>query len=230
MMKNIAIIPARSGSKGLKNKNIIELNGRPLMSYSIEAAINSQCFDTIMVSTDSKEYAEIAKKLGAEVPFFRSDSTSTDAASSWDAVEEVLNSYQLLGKEYDTFCLLQPTSPLRSYEDIINAYKLFVEKKASVVVSITELEHPISWCGTIGPENSLENFISRNDMKRRQIQDRYYRPNGAIYICSTSYFKEDHYLYGSNSFAYIMPRERSMDIDTELDLRITEALINTFLQ
>ena len=121
-MKNIAIIPARSGSKGLPDKNIKELNRRPLIAYSIEAALNSGCFDTVMVSTDSEKYAEISRYYGAEVPFLRSEQTSSDSASSWDTVLEVLDRYESLGKTFDTFCLLQPTSPMRTADDIKSAY------------------------------------------------------------------------------------------------------------
>ena len=113
-MKNIAIIPARAGSKGLPDKNIKLLNGKPLLQYSVEAALGSGCFDKVMVSTDSEKYAEIAREAGAEVPFLRSAYTSTDKASSWDMVEEVLDGYERLGWTFDTFCLLQPTSPMRT--------------------------------------------------------------------------------------------------------------------
>ena len=120
-MKNIAIITARSGSKGLPHKNIKLLNGKPLMAWSIEAALKSGMFDTVIVSTDSEEYARIAREYGAEVPFLRSEATSGDNANSWDTVAEVLDNYRKLGREFDTFMLLQPTSPLRSAEDIQRA-------------------------------------------------------------------------------------------------------------
>ena len=122
-MKNIAIIPARSGSKGLKDKNIRNLNGRPLLAWTIEAAVRSGEFDEIMVSTDSEAYAEIARRYGADVPFLRSPATATDTASSWDTVAEVLENCRERGSTFDTFCLLQPTSPLRNAEDIRNAYR-----------------------------------------------------------------------------------------------------------
>ena len=134
-MKNIAIIPARAGSKGLPDKNIKLLNGKPLLQYSVEAALGSGCFDKVMVSTDSEKYAEIAREAGAEVPFLRSAYTSTDKASSWDMVEEVLDGYERLGWTFDTFCLLQPTSPMRTAEDIARAYGILREKNAFAVVS-----------------------------------------------------------------------------------------------
>ena len=119
-MNNLAIIPARSGSKGLKDKNIKLLNNQPLISYTIDAANKTGIFSHVMVSTDSKVYADIAQKYGAEVPFLRSKDNSCDVASSWDVVKEVLREYAKLGITFDTVALLQPTSPLRSDKDIMN--------------------------------------------------------------------------------------------------------------
>lgn len=224
-MKNIAIIPARSGSKGLKDKNIKDLCGKPLMAYSIEAACRSSQFDEVMVSTDSEEYAEVARKYGADVPFLRSEMTASDTASSWDMVEEVLQGYERMGREFDTFCLLQPTSPMRTIEDILAAYKLYQSKCAGAVVSLCELEHPLSWCGALGEDGSLNGFIRREQGKQRQVQKKYYRLNGAIYIVSVLEFRKDPFLYRENTYAYIMPRDRSVDIDTEFDFRFAEFLI-----
>lgn len=120
-MRAIAIIPARSGSKGLKDKNIKELNGKPMMAYTIEAANSCGIFDCVHVSTDSEKYANIARKYGADVPFLRGDELSGDNSSSWNFVRYVLFMYSKLGIEYDLFSLLQPTSPLRTAEDINNA-------------------------------------------------------------------------------------------------------------
>ena len=127
-MKNIAMIPARSGSKGLKDKNIRLLNGKPLLAYSIEAAIQSKLFDEIMVSTDSSYYADIAEKYGAKVPFLRSEGNSSDSASSWDTVQEILSFYRNAGEEFDSFCLLQPTSPLRMRK-ILSMHMIFTRRK-----------------------------------------------------------------------------------------------------
>lgn len=224
-MKNIAIIPARSGSKGLKDKNIKELCGRPLMAYSIEAAHRSGQFDEVMVSTDSEQYAETARKYGAEVPFLRSAATAGDTAGSWDMVEEVLQGYERIGRKFDTFCLLQPTSPLRTSEDISAAYELYCAHNAAAVVSLCELEHPLAWCGMLGENGSLDGFIKRDQGKQRQAQEKYYRPNGAIYIVSISEFRKDSFLYRENSYAYIMAKDRSVDIDTESDFRFAEFLM-----
>lgn len=225
MMNNIAVIPARSGSKGLPDKNIKELNGKPLMVYSIEAAINSSLFKTVMVSTDSEVYAEIARDYGAEVPFLRSAETSSDSATSWDTVLEVLDGYENIGCTFDTFCLLQPTSPLRMSEDIVAAYDIFTSRNAFSIVSMTELEHPLSWCGTLGENDSLDGFIEKGKEKQRQVQEKHYRPNGAIYIASIPEFRKESFLYRKGSFAYVMPKERSVDIDTEFDFRFAEFLM-----
>lgn len=224
-MNNIAIISARCGSKGLPDKNIKELNGKPLMAYSIEAAIESRLFSVVMVSTDSERYAAIAKAYGAEVPFLRSRATSSDSASSWDVVEEVLHGYEGIGMQFETFCLLQPTSPLRTAEDLVKAYTIYDEKQAIAVLSMTELDHPLAWCGKIDETLSLDGFNVRSQDDQRQKLDKFYRPNGAIYIVSIPEFRKDKFLYREYSYAYIMPKERSVDIDTEFDFRFAEFLM-----
>lgn len=224
-MKNIAIIPARSGSKGLPNKNIKELAGKPLIAHSIEAAIQSDCFDEVMVSTDSEKYAEIAKKFGASVPFLRSKKTSTDIATSWDTVDEVLNSYRKLNREFDTFCLLQPTSPLRTVEDIKASYEIYTKKASFAVVSVCETEHSPLWSGHLPATNEFVNFINPANMKRRQDTGKFYRINGAIYIVNIKMFKSDRFFYHKGSFAYIMSQERSVDIDTEVDFKLAELIM-----
>ena len=181
-MKNLAIIPARSGSKGIKDKNIRDLNGKPLIAYTIEAAINSREFEEVMVSTDSEKYARIAERLGATVPFLRSQATATDVASSWDMVEEVLEGYGSLGKAFETFCLLQPTSPLRTSDDIRSAYRLYREKADFAVVSVCEAEHSPLWAGHLPDSGEFVGFIDKDALKQRQVGSRYYRLNGAIYI------------------------------------------------
>ena len=224
-MKNIAIIPARSGSKGLPNKNIKLLHGKPLLAYTIEAALQSGCFTEVMVSTDSERYAEIARTYGANVPFLRSEKMSSDTASSWDMVEEVLDNYKALNKDFDSFCLLQPTSPLRKNEDISKAYDLFVEKKAFAVVSVCEADHSPTLFAKLAEDGNLGGFSKCNVPKRRQDEGNYYRINGAIYIARLPDFKQDRSLYRKESYGYIMPSERSVDIDTEFDFRFAEFLL-----
>ena len=178
-----------------------------------------------MVSTDSQKYAEISKRFGAEVPYLREKKLSGDATSSWDVVKDVIKKYRALGRMFDSVCLLQPTSPLRTASDIRSAYDMFVEKKAFSVVSMTELEHPIAWCGKIGEGYSLKNFADSNTYMQRQKQEMYYRPNGAIYIVDIKQLEGDGFLYGEGSYAYIMSREKSVDIDTEFDFQFAEFLM-----
>ncbi len=224
-MSNIAIIPARSGSKGVIDKNIRDLCGKPLIAYSIQAALQSGQFSEVMVSTDSLRYAEIARNFGANVPFLRSAETASDTASSWDMVEEVLNGYERQGIYFDSFCLLQPTSPLRTADDIRKAYDLYHEKSNFAVVSVCEAEHSPLWCGHLLENQEFDGFIDRESMRQRQAGGKFYRLNGAIYIVDTQKFKKDRYLYQKGSFAYIMDQTRSVDIDTELDFDIVEILI-----
>lgn len=227
-MKNIAIIPARSGSKGLMDKNIKCLADKPLLFYSIDAAIRSEMFDTVMVSTDSELYAEIAKKHGAEVPFLRSRRTSSDIASSWDVVAEVLDNYMYMGKAFDTFMLLQPTSPLRTANDIIGSYRVMEDKQANSIVSICEVDHSPEQCNILPDDLSLDHFIKETSRgKRRQDMPTYYRFNGAIYLSRVQYFVADHNIYREKCFAYIMDKKTSIDIDDELDFLIAEAIIDT---
>lgn len=224
-MRIVAIIPARSGSKGLPDKNIKELAGKPLMAYSIEAAIRSGVFTEVMVSTDSERYAEIAKRWGASVPFLRSKETSSDSASSWDSVKEVLENYDAFGKEFDAFCLLQPTSPLRSAEDIRAAHMLF-QKASTAVISVCEVDHSPLWCNHLPGNLSLDNFIERADNKQRQASGKYYRVNGAIYFVHVPELFKDAHLYREGSFAYVMDKRQSIDIDDEFDFDIAECLLH----
>ena len=228
-MKNIAIIPARSGSKGLPDKNIKLLNGKPLMAYTILAAINSNEFDEVMVSTDSPRYAQIAKEYGAKVPFFRSAETSSDSASSWDMVEEVLCKYRRLGKEFNSFCLLQPTSPLREANDIKAAYRLYREQAEFAVVSVCEAEHSPLWCGHLPDNNEFIDFIDPIAMRQRQVGGKFYRLNGAIYIVNIDKFKENKFLYQKGSYAYVMDQEKSIDIDNKWDFDLAEYCIKRLL-
>jgi CMP-N,N'-diacetyllegionaminic acid synthase len=226
MRNYLAVITARSGSKGLPDKNIKILSGKPMLAYTIEAAKKSRVFDSIMVSTDSPEYASIACQYGAEVPFLRSEELSSDTASSWDVVLEVLKKYESIGKRFDCVALLQPTSPLRSYEDIIGAANLFKGRSAGAVVSVCEIDHPAAWMNTLDESLSMEQFIKQEyKEKRRQDLPVYYRLNGAIYIVDYKFLIESQDIYRQGCYAYIMPRERSVDIDTINDFLYAEILM-----
>lgn len=222
--KIIAIIPARSGSKGLVDKNIRDLNGKPLLAYSIDAAKESKVFDYIMVSTDSREYAQISEQFGASVPFLRTEENANDSASSWSVCEEVLNK---LDEKFDIMVLLQPTSPLRTAQNIREAIDLFMEKDADVVVGVTKTAHPIEWCNTLDENCSLKDFVKKEHAhKRRQELPQSYIINGAVYIIKSHLMSPDLDLFGENSYAYIMDEDKSIDIDSKKDFIIAQALLS----
>lgn len=231
-MNNIAIITARSGSKGLKDKNILPLAGMPLIAYSVIAARESMMFKDVMVSTDSEHYASIAKEYGASVPFLRSKELSGDFIGSWDVVKEVLNNYlTAFNMQFDTVCLLQPTSPLRSARDIISGYQEFEEKHADSVTAVCEMEHSPLWSMTLPKDLSLKEYRkkSKGNLPRQKLPT-YYRINGALYIRRIEYHLDGSIeLPETEAYAYIMPRERSVDIDTQIDFRLAEILMKEYL-
>ncbi len=224
-LKTLAIIPARSGSKGLVDKNIKNLAGKPLIAWSIETALNSNIFDEVIVSTDSQKYADIAKKYGASVPFLRSKENSSDNASSWSVVKEVVDN---VDKKFDVIVLLQPTSPLREAKDIKASIDLFIKKDADYVLSVCKCPHPVQWTNIIGKDLSLDNFIKKEYLdKRRQDLEQNYILNGAIYILRAELLSEKINMFTNKSFAYIMSEANSIDIDTDLDFRMAEIFMNS---
>lgn len=224
-MKHMAIIPARSGSKGVKNKNIKELNGKPLMAYTIEAALKSDIFDCVHVSTDSEQYAAVAEKYGAEEPFLRKKNLAGDASSTWDVLRWTVEEYEKRGIQFDTVTLLQPTSPMRNEENIKEAFDIFEKKSADAVISVCELEHAIQICNKLGENGSMCHFIDSNKIGARQQLETYYRLNGAIYIQKTELLMSRENLYGEKSYAYVMDQMHSVDIDSELDFLFAETLM-----
>lgn len=197
--KILAIIPARSGSKGLKDKNIKMMNGKPMIAYTIEAAQNSKIFEDIIISTDSEKYAEIAKKYGGSVPYLRDKKLANDNAKSSDVILDILNRVE---KKYDSFIMLQPTSPLRTEKNIIEAYKMYLEKKANSVVSVCEMEHSPLWANILNEERRMDSFLKGIDVnKNRQELETYYRINGALYIANVEYFKKYQNFYYKDSYA-----------------------------
>ena len=229
-ISRIAIIPARSGSKGLKDKNIKELNGKPLIAYSIACALESGMFDKVFVSTDSPQYADIAMEYGADASFLRSEENSGDTAGSWDVVREVIERLREQGETYEEIMLLQATSPLRAACDIVNAIDLLHEKKGNAVVSLTECEHSPLWCNTL-PENlSMEGF-DRDEYKDlpRQLLPRYYRYNGALYLVTAEELDKKEHMLEKGCYGYIMPQSRSIDIDTALDFMLAETIMKAGL-
>lgn len=226
LMKTIAIITARSGSKGLKDKNIKYLNGKPLLAYSIEAALESKVFDVVMVSTDSLEYKKIAIEYGAEVPFLRSEETSSDTASTRDCIIEVLNNYKKMGCEFDRFMILQPTSPLRTAKHIIEANELYTTKNAKSVISVCEMDHSPLWSNILKDDLCMDNFISCDNDKQRQALETFYRINGAIYLHDVKHYRQNEYYFDDSSFAYIMEKMSSIDIDDELDFLMAKCIMD----
>ncbi len=228
----LAIITARAGSKRLLNKNSLDLAGKPLIAWTIDAAKKTKYISEVVVSTDSLEIKKTAEEFRATVPFMRPEHLSNDTASSFDVVEHCIEFYQTqLNQSFDYIILLQPTSPLRTSADIENAIQLLNEKNADAVVSVCETEHSPLWSNTIDATLSLEHFL-RDEVKNKRSQDlpTYYRLNGAIYICKTEeLLKQKTFFLKQKCFAYIMDKENSVDIDTALDLKMAEFLIDNKL-
>ena len=228
-MRCIAVVPARSGSKGLKDKNIRLVNGKPLIHYTLEAAVKSGVFDEVMLSTDSEKYADIAKEVeGVSVPFLRDELNATDVASTWDVVREVLRKYEEEGIRFDAFCVLQPTSPLRNSIHIKEAYDELVSKNADSIISVCKLEHSINTCNVLPEDGSMYGFLKDESKYARQMNPTYYRLNGAIYFARVESFLEEGTIYTKNSFSYVMDNVASVDIDDEFDLQYAELLLKNF--
>lgn len=220
----LALIPARGGSKRLENKNIRALNGKPLIAYSIEAAIAAIGVSRVVVNTDDMEIAEVAKNYGAEVPFMRPDYLALDSSKSNDVFRFVLNElYRTEGVSYNELVVLQPTSPLRESEDIDNAIKLFSLKNADSVISYCQEHHPIKWHKYITEENKFLNIFDKSIGNMQDGRTSYF-PNGAIYILKSDLIFKD-LQYTDNSYAFIMERNRSVDVDTIEDFEFAEWII-----
>lgn len=226
--KVIAIIPARGGSKRLPRKNVLPLAGKPLIVWSIEAALASNYIDKIIVSTDDAEIADISRTAGASVPFMRPSELASDTASSADVVMHALDYLESQEDYYDYIVLLQPTSPLRTSADIDAALELCIEKNANSIISVCETDHSPLWENTLPPDHSMVGFINENISKlRSQDLPTYYRINGAIYICKTeNLLKKRTFFINKNIFAYVMSKLNSVDIDDKIDFIIAETLIN----
>lgn len=220
----IAIIPARGGSKGLPGKNIRPLNGKPLIAYTVEAALQAKHIDRVIISTDDEEIARIAVQYGAELPFMRPSYLASDTAMAVDNyIYTIGRLEEETGKHIDSFVVLQPTSPLRTSEDIDGAIELFIEKNADSVISYTQEAHPISWHKYLDREGHFIDIIKSKMSNRQDLKVSYY-PNGAVYVFKTAIIRGKKY-YTDNSFAYIMPRDRSVDIDYIEDFEYAEFLL-----
>lgn len=221
-MKRLAIITARSGSKGLKDKNIVDICGKPLIAYSIEAALQSELFDRVIVSTDSEEYAGISRQYGAQV-MMRGDDLSHDNASSYVVIRDVL---ARVGEEYDYFVLLQPTSPMRRACHVTEAAAQFENcmDTYDFMVSVTQAEHNHLLVRPIEEDNSLKHFDTDfSNYKRQAYAD--YSPNGAIFIAKPNAYLAQRHFFGAKSLAYFMDKRSSVDIDDEMDYKFACLLI-----
>ena len=224
----LGLIPARGGSKGLPRKNIKLLLGKPLIAWTIEQTLASKFLDRVIVSTDDKEIAEISKKYGAEIPFMRPKELAEDNAKGIEVVLHAIDWFRenYKRKQYDLIMLLQPTSPLRKSEDIDKAIELLFLKEAKAIVSVCEVDHHPLWGNTLPEDGCMKDFIRREVMnKNRQELPIFYRLNGAIYLAYCNYIKERKSFFGEKTFSYIMPRERAIDIDNEIDFELAQILM-----
>ncbi|MBO6196399.1 MAG: pseudaminic acid cytidylyltransferase [Butyrivibrio sp.] len=224
-MKTLAMITARGGSKRIPRKNIKEFNGKPIIAYSIEAALSSGVFDEVMVSTDDEEIAEIAKKYGAKVPFFRSEKTANDFATTVDVIEEVLNTYKERGEEFDIFCCIYPTAPFITAKRLKDAVEELSKSDADSLIPVVRFSYP--------PQRAMEvhdgKLVFRqpeNLSKRSQDLEPHFHDAGQFYVVrSESFFKNRGIMVGD-----ILPMELSelevQDIDNEVDWKLAELKYN----
>lgn len=225
--RSIAVIPARGGSKRLPGKNIRNMCGKPLMAWTVEAALGSEIIDDVIVSTDDEQISLLASSLGVEVPFIRPPYLSLDNATTFDTVVHAISFLQDQGKFYQYVVVLQPTSPLRTKSDIDKGFKLLFEKKADGVISVCKTDHPPEWTNRLPEDGFMGNFL-RTELKNRRSQDipDSYRINGSLYIFSVDrLMKEKSFFFDSNIYAYKMRRDESIDIDSLFDFQIAEFLL-----
>ena len=218
----LAIIPARGGSKRLPRKNLLDLCGKPLIAWSIEAALKSKYISKVIVSSDEEEILNIAKEYKADF-IKRPDELASDTATTFDALKHTLENVE----KYDYVVLLQPTSPLRTEKHIDEAIELLKEKNADAIISVCEVEHSPLWSNTLDENLDMSNFL-RDEVLNKRSQDlpKYYRLNGAIYICKTDKLLENKgFFLKENIYAYKMNKKHSVDIDEEIDFIIAEKLM-----
>ncbi len=227
-MKILAVIPARGGSKSVPRKNIVKVNGKPLISYTINAALMVDCLTDVVVSTDDSEIANISRDLGAQVPFIRPEDLASDEAQSAPVIEHALNFMENeKGIKYDAVLMLQPTSPLRTSIHIKESIDLFLSQECDSVVSVVSVggNHPFRMKRLVG--NQLVNYIDQGfwDMRPRQNLPDVYIRNGAIYLIDRDVIINQHQLIGSKCLGYVMSDTESANIDTPIDLMLAELLI-----
>ena len=219
----LAIIPARGGSKRLPRKNVLELAGKPLIGWSIEAALKSKYIDHCIVSSDDEGILSIANDFGV-ITIKRPHELATDKATSFDAIKHAIEN----SDAYDYTILLQATSPLRTAKHIDEAIELLISKHADAVISVCEMDHSPLWSNTLPNDGSIKHFLREEiKSKRSQELEKFYRLNGAIYICKTDKLLEQKsFFLDHNIYAFIMDRKSSVDIDEEIDFIIAKSLID----
>lgn len=225
--KILAIIPARSGSKGIPKKNIKKLNGKNMIIYTIEAALQSKYKMRIIVTTDDEETAQISKNHGAETPFIRPEELARDETATLPVLQHTINYLKNKEAYYpETIALLQPTSPLRQAKHIDEAFDLFFKNKVDSIVSLCEAEYPPYWMKRIDNDGRVLPFLKyKQQYTRRQDLPKIYRLNGAIYITKVDIIMKSNKLLGNNTKAYIMKKEDSIDIDTYLDFKLAQLIL-----
>jgi N-acylneuraminate cytidylyltransferase/CMP-N,N'-diacetyllegionaminic acid synthase len=219
----LAIIPARGGSKRLPNKNILPLAGKPMLLWTVESAMQSKYLDEIILSTDSDDIIKVVENYKIKT-IKRPLELASDTAKTIDVVKHVIEN---IDKKYDFIVLLQPTSPLRTSKHIDEAIEQLIKLNADAVISVTEVDHSPLWCNILPESLSMENFISE-DIKHKRSQElpKFYRLNGAIYICKTKkLIEENTFFLKKNVYAYIMDKKSSIDIDEELDFKLAEIIL-----
>jgi N-acylneuraminate cytidylyltransferase/CMP-N,N'-diacetyllegionaminic acid synthase len=227
MGKVLVVIPARGGSKRLPRKNVLLLAGKPLICWTIEAALDAELDARIIVTSDDEEILSIAQKYGSKgvIAHKRPDELATDGASTTDALIDAVNAERKAGYDPKTIVLLQPTSPLRNTDDIRAALQIYRERGCEdTVVSVCKVDHPSAWIGTIGEGSRFEGFDLSG--KRSQECQKEYRLNGAVYVASTNFLVKEGRLFSEELLASVMPRERSFDIDEEVDFINCESFVN----
>jgi N-acylneuraminate cytidylyltransferase/CMP-N,N'-diacetyllegionaminic acid synthase len=222
----LAIIPARGNSKGLKNKNILNLNGKPLISYSITEALKSKLISRVIVVTDCLKIAEISQKFGAEVPFIRPKYLAKDNSMVIDTYIYTLEFLKNKKQVYKEFVSLLPTSPLRTSYDIDESIKLFKEKKARSLISVTNLVKPVEWNLLLSKKLKIKKYLKNNSaILNRQNYKTLFVPNGSIYIFNYFFLKKTREYYNNRTYGYFMPNYKSVDIDEDIDFKLAEILI-----
>lgn len=223
--KFLAIIPARGGSKSIPNKNIMSICGKPLIAYTIDAGKKSKYIDEIIVSTDSDVIKMIAQKYGAKVPFLRPEELSNDTSKSIDVVMHAIDFYKKNNVSFDYVILLQPTSPLRTFEHLDKAIEKLIESNSTSLVSVCEADENPVLMRSIENEKLKEVISFEGTNLRRQDLPTFYIFNGALYINSNDMLINKKKFVDENTIPYVMDKESSIDIDTMLDARLVELII-----